>query len=123
MKTDNHIGGRYFARLLKEVCTDLEEFKYQNLELRLSVYGRSRDEWDKVRLDCFKIKPVIDLLQLAEWAIQNDVYSDNVVWLIQVPRLFDVYKTNKHVDSFQDILVNLFQPLFEVKIFHPQWHC
>jgi len=68
MKTDNHVGGRYFAKIIKEIFTDLEEFKYQNLELRLSIYGRSLDEWDK----------------LAEWAIQNDVYSDNVRWLIQV---------------------------------------
>ncbi len=47
---------------------DLEESKYQNSELRLSIYGRSPNEWDK----------------LAEWAINNDVYSDNVRWLIQV---------------------------------------
>ncbi len=47
---------------------DLSESKYQNCELRLSIYGRSTDEWDK----------------LAEWAINNNVYSDNVRWLIQV---------------------------------------
>lgn len=50
---------------------DLEESKYQNSELRLSIYGRSRDEWDK----------------LAQWAVKHRVYSDNVRWLIQVPRL------------------------------------
>ena len=50
---------------------DLNESKYQNAELRLSIYGRNRSEWDK----------------LAKWAIENCVYSDNVRWLIQVPRL------------------------------------
>lgn len=50
---------------------DLEESKYQNVELRLSIYGRSRDEWDK----------------LAKWAVKHQVYSDNVRWLVQVPRL------------------------------------
>lgn len=50
---------------------DLEESKYQNSELRLSIYGRSRDEWDK----------------LAQWAVRHSVYSDNVRWLVQVPRL------------------------------------
>jgi len=50
---------------------DLEDSKYQNAEYRLSIYGRSYDEWDK----------------LAKWAIQHRVYSDNVRWLIQVPRL------------------------------------
>ncbi|MEQ2185316.1 hypothetical protein GOODEAATRI_016872, partial [Goodea atripinnis] len=54
-----------------EVMADLEESKYQNVELRLSVYGRSRNEWDK----------------LAKWAVRHQVYSDNVRWLVQVPRL------------------------------------
>ena len=56
---------------LQEVMQDLEESKYQNAEWRLSVYGKSRDEWDK----------------LAKWALNNKVYSDNVRWLIQIPRL------------------------------------
>lgn len=56
---------------VQEVMSDLEESKYQNSELRLSIYGRSRDEWDK----------------LATWAVKHRVYSDNVRWLIQVPRL------------------------------------
>lgn len=55
----------------KEVMFDLEESKYQNSELRLSIYGRSRDEWDN----------------LAKWAVKHRVYSHNVRWLVQVPRL------------------------------------
>ena len=109
MKTDNYVGGRYFAKIIKEVCSDLDEAKYQNLELRLSIYGRKSDEWDK----------------LAEWAISNDVYSDNVVWLVQVPRLYDIYKSNNNVKNFQQILENLFKPLFEVTIdpsSHPALH-
>ena len=77
---------------------DLEESKYQNLEPRLSIYGRSATEWDK----------------LAEWAMNNNVYSDNVRWLIQVPRLFDIYKCNNLVTNFAEIIENLFKPLFEV---------
>lgn len=50
---------------------DLEESKYQQAELRLSIYGRSPDEWAK----------------LANWAVTHKVYSHNVRWLIQVPRL------------------------------------
>ena len=98
MKTDNYIGGKFFGKLIQEVMNDLEESKYQNLELRISIYGRSASEWDK----------------LAEWAINNDVYSDNVRWLIQVPRLYDIYKCNKLVDNFAEIIDNLFRPLFEV---------
>lgn len=50
---------------------DLEESKYQNAEYRLSIYGRSPDEWDK----------------LAHWAIRHRMYSDNVRWMVQMPRL------------------------------------
>lgn len=56
---------------VQEVMSDLEESKYQNAELRLSIYGRSMDEWDN----------------LAQWAVSHSVYSDNVRWLIQIPRL------------------------------------
>jgi len=90
LKTDNYLGGQYFAEIIKvtsilplngsviqicidlqEVASDLEESKYQNAELRLSIYGKSPDEWAK----------------LAKWAFTFKVYSDNVRWLIQMPRL------------------------------------
>ena len=47
-------------------------------------------------------------------AISNDVYSDNNRWLIQVPRLYDIYRANNNVKNFQDIIRNLFQ------VFHIQ---
>ncbi|XP_060713765.1 AMP deaminase 2-like isoform X2 [Tachysurus vachellii] len=105
IKTDNHIQGKYFAHIIKEVMSDLEESKYQNAELRLSVYGRSRDEWDK----------------LAEWAVTHSVYSHNVRWLIQIPRLYDVYRSKRQLVNFQQMLENIFMPLFEVTI-SPQTH-
>uniref|UniRef100_A0A4W6CIF9 AMP deaminase n=1 Tax=Lates calcarifer TaxID=8187 RepID=A0A4W6CIF9_LATCA len=109
IKTDNHIEGKYFGHIIKEVMADLEESKYQNVELRLSIYGRSRDEWDK----------------LARWAVKHQVYSNNVRWLVQVPRLFDVYHTKKQLYNFQEMLENIFMPLFEVTVdpgSHPQLH-
>ena len=71
IKTDNFVEGKYFAEVLKEVLSDLEESKYQHAEPRLSIYGRNKDEWDK----------------LAKWALHHDVWSPNVRWLIQIPRL------------------------------------
>ncbi|XP_064618252.1 LOW QUALITY PROTEIN: AMP deaminase 2-like [Liolophura sinensis] len=109
IKTDNYIGGKYFAHVIKEVMNDLEEFKYQNAEYRLSIYGRSRDEWDN----------------LAKWAVNHNVHSDHVRWLIQVPRLYDVFKSNKLVKNFQQILENIFLPIFEVTndpSSHPELH-
>ncbi|CDQ89235.1 unnamed protein product [Oncorhynchus mykiss] len=71
LKTDNLIDGEYFARIIKEVSHDLEESKYQHAEPRLSIYGRSADEWDS----------------LSKWFIQHKVHSTNMQWIIQVPRI------------------------------------
>lgn len=109
LKTDNFINGKYLAELTKQVFEDLESSKYQMVELRISIYGRSISEWDK----------------LASWIVDNKLFSHNVRWLIQVPRLYDLYKGNGNVNSFQDILTNLFKPLFEVSIdpsSHPKLH-
>lgn len=109
LKTDNYIGGKYFADIIKEVMSDLEDSKYQNAELRLSIYGRSRNEWDT----------------LAKWALQHNVYSDHVRWIIQIPRIYDVFKANKIVDNFEQFLTNIFLPLFEVTndpSSHPELH-
>ncbi|KAJ8925898.1 hypothetical protein NQ315_009750 [Exocentrus adspersus] len=109
LKTDNYLNGKYFANIIKEVASDLEESKYQNAELRLSIYGKSRDEWDK----------------LAKWAIASNVYSDNVRWLVQIPRLFDIFKLNKVLNRFQEVIDNIFLPLFEVTVkpsSHPELH-
>ncbi|KAG5838840.1 hypothetical protein ANANG_G00227890 [Anguilla anguilla] len=38
MKTENHINGEYFATIIKEVASDLEDAKYQYAEPRLSIY-------------------------------------------------------------------------------------
>ena len=48
LKTDNYIEGRYLAEITKEVMSDLESSKYQMVEWRISIYGRSIDEWDKL---------------------------------------------------------------------------
>lgn len=98
LKTDNYIKGKYLADITKQVFSDLENSKYQMCEYRISIYGRSIDEWPK----------------LADWVIDNNLLSHNVRWLIQVPRLYDIYKKTGLVTSFQDIIKNLFQPLFEV---------
>lgn len=110
----------------------MEESKYQNAEPRLSIYGKTADEWDK----------------LAKWAVTYNVVSPNVRWLVQIPRLLcvffhnpypskransvityfiysDVYKSNKILNNFQEFLSNVFLPLFEVTndpSSHPELH-
>ena len=109
LKTDNFIHGRYLAEITKEVISDLESSKYQMVEWRISIYGRSLDEWDK----------------LAAWVVDNKLYSPNVRWLIQVPRLYDVYKANEGMKTFEEVIINVFRPLFEATAnpsAHPKLH-
>lgn len=90
LKTDNLINGRYLAELTKELCTELKESKYLCAEWRISIYGRSSSEWDK----------------LSHWVIDNNLYCDNARYLIQIPRLYAVYKQNNTpgLDCFLDFL-------------------
>lgn len=109
LKTDNFIHGRYLAEITKEVTADLESSKYQMVEWRISIYGRSIDEWDK----------------LAAWVVDNKLFSPNVRWLIQVPRLYDVYKANESMKTFEQVIINVFRPLFEATAnpaSHPKLH-
>ncbi|KAG5553098.1 hypothetical protein RHGRI_011084 [Rhododendron griersonianum] len=112
LKQDNLIQGmscRFLAELTKQVFSDLGASKYQMAEYRISIYGRKMSEWD----------------QMASWIVNNELYSENVVWLIQLPRLYNVYKEMGIVTSFQNILDNIFLPLFEVTVdpnSHPQLH-
>ncbi|CAK9271180.1 unnamed protein product [Sphagnum jensenii] len=109
LKQDNLIQGRFLAELTKEVFSDLAASKYQMAEYRISIYGREQSEWDK----------------LASWIVNNELYSENVTWLIQLPRLYQIYKEMGILGSFENILENMFMPLFEVTVnpsSHPQLH-
>ncbi|KAL7820544.1 hypothetical protein V8C44DRAFT_316968 [Trichoderma aethiopicum] len=109
LKTDNFMHGRYLADITKEVIADLESSKYQMVEWRISVYGKSIDEWDK----------------LAAWVVDNKLFSHNVRWLVQIPRLYDVYKASGLMDTFEQVVRNIFQPLFEATrdpSRHPKLH-
>lgn len=88
LKTDNLIQGRYLSELTKEVISDLEASRYQMAEYRISIYGRSMDEWDK----------------LSAWICDNQIFSDSVRWVIQIPRLYNVYKSSKIVSSFENVV-------------------
>ncbi|XP_048856016.1 AMP deaminase 3-like isoform X1 [Brienomyrus brachyistius] len=105
LKTDNHIQGEYFARLIKEVAHDLQESKYQYAEPRLSIYGRAPEEWEN----------------LSKWFIQHRVHSPSMKWVIQVPRIYDIFKSRKLIPNFAKMLENVFLPLFEATI-NPQKH-
>lgn len=109
LKYNNYNKGLYLAEVTQQVFDDLEANKYQYAEYRLSIYGRQRNEWDV----------------LAEWVVDNKLNSEKVRWMIQIPRLYEVYKRAKEINSFQDMLDNIFLPLFEVTVdpqSHPKLH-
>eukprot|EP00904_Undaria_pinnatifida_P003061 jgi/Undpi1/12756/HiC_scaffold_6.g02424.m1 len=100
LKTDNLIAGHYLAQVTREVISDLAASKYQMVEWRLSIYGRRQSEWDK----------------LARWFFTNRLAHNNVRWLIQIPRLYYIYKKIGEVNVFSDMINNIFAPLFEVSV-------
>ena len=109
LKTENHMNGRYFAELTQDLFDKMEEQKYIYAEFRVSVYGSKMDQWD----------------ELAKWVVNNKLFSDKNRWLVQIPRIFDVWKKTKALDSFQDLLSNIFLPLWQVTIdpsSHPELH-
>lgn len=118
LKVENVLEGRYFAELTKIVCKRLEQSRGHKsaAEMRLSIYGMERNEW----------------LQLAKWVLRDwsgeipgPVLSTHNRWLVQVPRLWRIYKMKDihNSRSFQDTIENLFAPIFEATFFpeeHPE---
>eukprot|EP01124_Arcella_intermedia_P005786 TRINITY_DN13409_c0_g1_i1.p1 TRINITY_DN13409_c0_g1~~TRINITY_DN13409_c0_g1_i1.p1 ORF type:complete len:1291 (-),score=286.12 TRINITY_DN13409_c0_g1_i1:18-3410(-) len=105
LKSDNYMGGEYFAEITKQLLVKLEESQYLAAEYRISIYGRSAAEWDS----------------LAGWVTKHNLKSPNQRWIIQVPRLFVVYQRAKALSNYQEMLENIFRPLFECTI-DPQSH-
>jgi AMP deaminase len=117
LKTTNYIDGRYFAELLKIVLNRLETSKGHNSasEMRLSIYGMERHEWK----------------DLAHWMLKDweggdfpgTVLSTHNRWLIQIPRLWRIYRTKAGAVSFLEMLENIFIPIFEATLYpdqHPE---
>lgn len=100
LKHDNYQRGRYMAEVTREVFDDLQFSKYQHAEYRISIYGRKPSEWDT----------------LSSWVVEHKLYSDNVMWMIQIPRLYNIYREQGLLDSFGQMIDNIFRPLFEVSV-------
>eukprot|EP01125_Pyxidicula_operculata_P001830 TRINITY_DN1168_c0_g1_i2.p1 TRINITY_DN1168_c0_g1~~TRINITY_DN1168_c0_g1_i2.p1 ORF type:complete len:1179 (+),score=208.21 TRINITY_DN1168_c0_g1_i2:720-4256(+) len=100
LKPNNHTDGEYMAQITKELFTKLENSKYHMAEYRISVYGRSMQDWSDV----------------AKWIVKHKLYCKHQRWLVQIPRLYFLYRELNTVKSFQEMLDNLFKPLFEATI-------
>lgn len=99
LKSDNAMGGRYFAELTKQLFEHLEHERAGVCftEYRVSVYGSTPTQW----------------MELAEWISRYKLNSTHNRWMVQVPRIYRVFKKIGMVNCFQDILDNFFTPLFK----------
>ncbi|CCW61849.1 unnamed protein product [Phytomonas sp. EM1] len=106
LKTDNFMGGRYFAELIRSEVFDKNE-REGNIftENRLSIYGRDHGEW----------------MRLAKWAFIHGMAHHTNRWMIQIPRLFNLYRLSGVLRNFEEMLWNIFNPLWEASL-HPEKH-
>eukprot|EP00026_Physarum_polycephalum_P000345 Phypoly_transcript_00345.p1 GENE.Phypoly_transcript_00345~~Phypoly_transcript_00345.p1 ORF type:complete len:1272 (-),score=156.56 Phypoly_transcript_00345:88-3903(-) len=100
LKSSNFIQGRYMAELTKELFKYTEEAVYHATEYRVSIYGSKRNEWT----------------MLAKWVNDYNVRSPKNRWLVQIPRIFKTFFASGNIKTFQEMLDNIFLPLFEVTL-------
>ncbi|CAJ1987189.1 AMP deaminase [Leishmania donovani] len=102
LKTENFMQGRYFAELIRGAFKQNELEGGTFTENRLSIYGRHKGEWDL----------------LSRWFVLHGMSHRTNSWMIQVPRLFHLYQRSGQLRSFQEMLTNIFEPLWHASL-HP----
>ncbi|RNF26314.1 adenosine monophosphate deaminase-like protein [Trypanosoma conorhini] len=105
LKTDNFMKGRYFAELIQDVFAQYSRDRHTYAENRVSIYGINIKEWDN----------------LALWFSTHGMSSKHNKWVIQVPRVYKVFRAQNLIGSFGQYLQNIFQPLWEASL-HPSEH-
>lgn len=87
LRINNPVKGKYYAEIAHEVFENIEKAN-KKTEYRISIYGRTPDEWDR----------------LAEWVDKFDVRSPNNRWVIQFPRVYSSLRKVGYVNNFQEYL-------------------
>ncbi|CCW68969.1 unnamed protein product [Phytomonas sp. Hart1] len=105
LKTDNFMNGRYFAEIIHDVFNQYSRDQYTYAENRVSVYGINIHEWEK----------------LSNWFSTYGLNNKHNKWVIQVPRVYKVFRGQNVIGSFGQYLQNIFQPLWEASL-HPSEH-
>ena len=95
------LGGKYLREIVARVAG---RAKQQNvyLEPRVSIYARKYGEWE----------------ELAEWFDRSRarVAQPNVLWAVQCPRVFHVWRKMGALANFGALLRNFFGPLFDATL-------
>ena len=105
LKTDNFMNGRYFAELIRDVFEQYSKDKFTYAENRLSIYGMNMLEWGK----------------LSSWFATHGMAFKHNKWIVQIPRVYKVFRVSTAVGSFGQYLQNIFEPLWEASL-HPSDH-
>ena len=100
LKTDNYMNGRYFAEIINRKFAQYTKDRFTFAENRLSIYGNDADEW----------------LRLAQWFDTHGMASKHNKWIIQLPRLYKVFRAQQVIGSFGQYLYNIFKPLWDVSM-------
>ena len=100
LKTDNLMKGRYFAEVVNQTFDEYSKDQYTYAENRLSIYGRDIREWD----------------MLANWFSTHGMGNKHNKWLIQIPRVYSVWRGINAVNSYAHYLENIFKPMWEASI-------
>eukprot|EP01084_Bolivina_argentea_P175550 303982_1 len=98
LKIDNALNGKYLADMIKNVMNDLDKNQY--VEYRLTVRGYNKLRWNII----------------SDWVWTHKLFSKNVRWVIQIPRIYITLKKENFVKSFHDMMVNIFEPLFQITL-------
>jgi AMP deaminase len=100
LKTDNYMNGRYFAEVINQTFAEYAKDQFTFAENRVSIYGSKLNEWDR----------------LADWFDTHGMNSKHNKWIIQVPRVYKVFRANNTISSFGQYIENIFKPLWEVSM-------
>jgi len=90
------LGGRYLKEIISRMAAKAAPHNIF-LEPRVSIYARKYAEW----------------FDLADWFERAKPQHRHVLFAIQFPRIYHVWKEAKAVATFAELLHNFFGPLFE----------
>lgn len=102
LKTNNQMGGRYFAELTKITFENLKSDRFTFTESRLTIYGAHGEEWR----------------WLSTWFDTYGMAAVHNRWMIQIPRIYSSLRRQGRVRHFADYLEHIFAPLWTVSL-HP----
>lgn len=97
LKIENYQKGLYFAEITSQIFETIETMDSNvYMEPRISVYGSRPDGWETV----------------SAWACDHDLFHPRVAWMVQIPRIYRVLRKTGAVKNFQEMLANLWGPVF-----------